>query len=902
MTDLKLKILIVDDEVDFANQLTSLVVPRYAAVVAHSAEEALPLIRKYSSELVCIISDYMMSDMNGMDLRREMLKEYKDIPFILLSGHISREDALAAIDAKISAFESKPFDEVRFSSLIIRIASERESSIQERIALEQTFIEEATGICEELEPLIMSLESFPSDMEAINTIFRLVHTIKGSSGVLESTHIRSYVHRYEDLLAKLKSGQMTASPEIVSVLLQGCDVVGQMISHLRAGTPWRQNIEQLVKTFDVSTGGAQVRDQAATADVVKSPGVARGNAAKESVSVPTFMLDEFMEQSGEITVIRNMVNKLVRVIEKEQPGNKSIQHLSELLDEMHKINSGIQNHLSEVRKVSCSKVFRPLPRIVRDTAAALAKKVNLSILGEETRIDTSIAKVLTDSMTHIVRNSLDHGIETPESRKAKGKSAEGVIKIRTREQNDEIIVTIEDDGAGLSTDRIKKKALEKSLYTESQLAEMTEKQIFDLIFESGFSTAEKVTDVSGRGVGMDMVRSSVQSLRGSIDIESVPGQGTKFHLHIPVPKSVLIIDSLSVVAANMSFAIPQERITRLISLDAPRAAKSIHPLQGGFAFQFEGNLIPILDLGGVLKLRPRDSISYLDLEEVNLLVIRVSEGYFALFVDRILESEEIVVKSPGKHLESLKVYMGATFMADGNVGLILDIDGLAAVADASALSSVAPSQTKTLVNSVAAAVCTSDYLVFELYCNGKFAVPLEHVHRLEEIPRDALQNIGDRLVAIYRERVIPLIDLSTEVGLALKNKAEMDIQDPVGVFIIQVDGRHVGFMIRSICDIAAVLPDKIYDLSDRPQIGGTLEIGGDIVSVVQLDVILRNHSLGGLLAEGGIGEMQFGPGHAPNELSTDFSPPVKTAVGDDLTTKTAQAEEIGEDGQGWGVF
>lgn len=902
MSATKLKVLIVDDEVEFSDQLTYMVEPRYTALTAQSAEQALPLIREHASELVCIICDYMMHDMNGMDLRRQLLKDYKDIPFILMSGHISREDALAAIDVKISAFESKPFDEQRFSSLVTRIASERESTIQERILLEQTFIEEASGICEDLEPLIMSLETNPSDMEAINTVFRLVHTIKGSSGVLESSHIRRYVHRYEDLLAKIKSGQVTASPDIVSILLQGFDVVAQMVFHLKSGTAWQQNVDDLVGIFDVASQGAVSKEPSDKVASVKSSLGLRANTTKESVSVPTAMLDEFMEQSGEITVIRNMVNKLVRVIEKEQPGNRSIQHLSELLDEMHKINGVIQGHLSEVRKVSCTKVFRPLPRIVRDTAAALGKKVLLTISGEDTRVDTSIAKVLSDSMTHIVRNSLDHGIEMPEKRTAKGKKADGSITIVTREQNDEIIVTIEDDGAGLNTERIKRKALEKGLISESGLAEMTEKQVFGLIFESGFSTAEKITDVSGRGVGMDMVRSSVHSLRGVIDIESVPDQGTKFHLHIPIPKSVLIIDSLSVVAASQFFAIPQERITRLICIDGPKASKLIHALQGGFSFQFEGKLIPIVDLGAVLKLRPRDSIDYLELEAINLLVIRVSDGYFALFVDSILDSEEIVVKSAGKHLELLKVYMGATFMADGNVGLILDTDGLAAIAEVSTLNAKVANSTATNARLTAAPVIAADYLVFELYCRGKFAVPLQLIHRLEELPRAMLQSAGGRVVAIYREKVIPMIDLSIELGLGEKNLSAAEHQDPLSVFIVQIEQRFIGFIIRSVCDIASVMPDKVFDLSDRPQIAGTLEVSDAIVSVVNLAEILRNQNLGELVKGGCINDMRCGPGLDKREEIANSLSHVDRVSGENTVVEVECADKPDEAAQGWGLF
>ena len=284
-----------------------------------------------------------------------------------------------------------------------------------------------------------------------------------------------------------------------------------MIAGLRKGEEWTQNVEDLAKIFDIKSGAPQ----AAQADAGQgAAGPARADAAKDTVNVPAVMLDEFMELSGEITVIRNMVNKLVRVIEKETPGNKNVQHLGELLDEMHKINSGMQGRLIETRKVALSKVFRPLPRTVRDTARALGKTINLKIEGDSIRVDTALAQALSDSLVHIVRNSLDHGIEPKEKRLERKKNPEGTIIIRAREVGEDVIVSIQDDGGGLDTSRIKKKAVERGLYTASEIEQLSISKIYSLIFESGFSTAQQVTDVSGRGVGMDMVRSSIQKVKG----------------------------------------------------------------------------------------------------------------------------------------------------------------------------------------------------------------------------------------------------------------------------------------------------------------------------------------------------------------------------------------------------
>lgn len=891
MSETKLKVLLVDDESELVEIMSAFLDDHYIVMRAYSAEEALPLVSIHANELACIISDFQMKKMTGLAFRHEMLETYKDIPFILLSGRISRDDALAGIDARISAFESKPFDNSRLLDLVQRVARDREQSIRERIMLEQTFIEEASAICDELEPLIMSLETTPNDIENLNTIFRLVHTIKGSSGVLETTHVRMYVHKYEDLLSKLKKSQLIATPDIVSILLEGFDVVNRMIAHLRSGAVWEQDVEELAQIFDIGTK-VEAKERASVESGFVSAAVPVRSNAKETVAVPTAMLDQFMEQSGEITVIRNMVNKLVRVIEKEQPGNRNIQQLGELLDEMHKINGGMQGRISETRKVPCSKVFRSLPRIVRDTAGALGKKVTLTIQGDETRIDTAIAKVLSDSMTHIVRNSLDHGIEMPDRRSAKGKLPEGRIQITAVEQKDEIIVTIADDGAGLNLDRIRKKAIERGLYKEEDLAGLPDKKIFGLIFESGFSTAEKITDVSGRGVGMDMVRSAVESLRGTIDIESTPDHGTKFHLHLPVPKSVLIINSLSVIAEELSFAVPQDRITRLIRFDGVRALDFVHELQGGFAIQFEGELIPVVDLAAVLNLRPHGTVRFQDRDSVNLLIINTANGFYALLVDGILDSEEIVVKSAGKHLLKMKVYLGATFMADGNVGLILNTDGIAEVARVGTQLQVSAETKESFAKDLARFVPATEYLVFRLFAEGKFAVPLRVVHRLEEIRGVSIQRSGQRLVAIYREQIVPLIDLSRAVATASAEEIDFHGQESVSIFVVSNEDHYIGFIIKSICDIAAVPQDKSYNMSDRPQISGTLDVSGEVVSAIDLNYVATSHKLS--LTTNPINrDIKSGPAAIMEK------PPMAAVSGERPAAHVVSKEE---ESQGWGLF
>ncbi len=439
--------------------------------------------------------------------------------------------------------------------------SDRIAQIEERISLEQAFIEEANALVEEVEPLILSLEQNPGNVEALNIVFRNIHTIKGSSGFFDSNPIPEFLHCFEDVLSKMKSGKFPVSPAYVTVMLKALDVTRQMLDALRSHVQWEGSISEAIKMFDVEAEAALAdspesapaidsgRDLARDLDETKA-----GMKTREAIQVPVQMLDEFMELSGEITVIRNMVNKLVRVIEKETPGNRNVSLLGELLDEMHKINSSVQGRLTELRKVPAGKILKPLPRAVRELSKSLGKQIELKLDGEGLRLDTAVAQVLGESLVHLVRNAMDHGIELPSDRLASGKSAKGCLEVLLREDGEEVFAVVRDDGWGIDTAKIKKQLLAGGKILESEVLGFSEVRLHSMIFEPGFSTAAQVTGISGRGVGLDMVKSSVEKLGGRIEIESKWKVGTSFTLRLPIPKSVLIVSSLLVQAERPGFS------------------------------------------------------------------------------------------------------------------------------------------------------------------------------------------------------------------------------------------------------------------------------------------------------------------------------------------------------------
>jgi two-component system chemotaxis sensor kinase CheA len=666
----KMKVLIVDDDADFRAVVRDILEMKtpYEVIDADGGAKALILLKEHSSNIICVISDYKMPEMNGFELREKMMDEYANrekmmdeyanIPTVILSGYVTREMAISGVETKISAFISKPVESKELLDTLEKQSKNRVDEIEEREILEQSFIEESQSIIEELEPLILGLESNPSDLDLLNTIFRLVHTVKGASGVLDNPLITSYLHKYEDLLQKLKSQALSATPEIVTILLNGFDGMSSLIDAVGAKREPEFSIEDSIRSFEAAAAGkvdsTHSQDaQAATADKVK-----KSSSKKEAqITIQTALLDEFLEQSGEIMVIRNMINKLVMTIEKKLPGEEATIMLSDLLEEMHKINSVMQSMIVDLRKVPMNKVLKTIPRAVRDVARMLGKKVDLQFKGDDLRIDNTIGKVLSESLIHLVRNAVDHGLEMPDVRREAGKHEEGKVLISSYLDGEDVIVELSDDGGGINPENIKKK-LRSIGYSEEAIRVMPEAKLFSMIFDSGFSTAAEVTNVSGRGVGLDMVRASIEDIGGRIDTLSDYGKGTTFKLVLPIPKSVLIISSMLVEVGGDTFLLPQDDVLRLIQVPQDQLDDHLVEVEGGTLLSVENRLLPIVSARKILGFEdaPRSS-SY--------VVVRTSEnGDFAFEVDKVLDAEDVVVKKAGKYMNHLEIYKGATFMGE----------------------------------------------------------------------------------------------------------------------------------------------------------------------------------------------------------------------------------------------
>ena len=546
MANFDLKILCVDDEPSILALYESTIKEDgFTPILCSDPLQAVNIYKEQQSSILLVISDYQMPQMTGFEFRKAVMVEDQSIPFIVVSSYVSKDMALAALNLKIEAFYDKPVLDADLSKIIEKYAKSRMELIRESQVLESVFIEEASTILDEMDSVLLALDHDRSSQEKINLIFRGAHTIKGSSGVLSSDVITRYVHKYEDIISAVKKGQTEFTDSIYEILLKGYDRIKELVSAAGEKKLANYRLDALLPELEVDKNSTKKEGPKKT-DTPAAQTVAAGpvQKAKDTISVPISMLEQLSSCSGEITVIRNMVNKLVKGLELQYVGNRDIQNLGELLEEMHKINGTIQTHITDLRKVPLTGVLKPIPRIIRDLAKDLNKSIDLVIEGDKLRVDNALATVCSNSLVHLVRNSADHGIESLAVRRELGKPESGTINIKCKEVGEEVQISIQDDGKGIDPKMIRNKAIEKGIHTAQQLSEMNEQQILGIIFASGFSTAAKVTDVSGRGVGMDMVRSSVEAVGGQIHIESKPGKGSTFLLKLPIPKSVLIITAL----------------------------------------------------------------------------------------------------------------------------------------------------------------------------------------------------------------------------------------------------------------------------------------------------------------------------------------------------------------------
>ncbi|MCE3225198.1 MAG: cheA [Nitrospira sp.] len=609
------------------------------------------------------------------------------------------------------------------------------------------FLTESNEMLEVLDQRFVTLESDPNNTDLLNEIFRAMHSMKGSAGFLGFNHLVNVAHRGENILNKLRQGDMAVSPAIISVILETVDVIKAIMTDIReTGTDSHVATDAIAATLDGIING-QTSPSMPSAEVPAQPHAQPGSAEETTTSpaaptaaaqpaptlgeilvneglaskdqvldalnaqqhqpdpktplgeillqakaiteraldqalhkqekqpkpaeedatirVETKRLDSVMNLVGELVLGRNRLIKIGTQLEQNHESDPQVRVLSETLAQLNLVTTDLQLAVMKTRMLPIKKVFAKLPRMVRDLSQKLNKQVRLEMRGEETELDKSVADEIGDPLVHLVRNAIDHGIETPAERQAKGKTGEGQLTIAASQEGNSIVIRINDDGRGIPVDKIKAKALAKGLISEAELATMEHREVLNLIFLPGFSTAEQVTDVSGRGVGMDVVRTNIRKINGSVDLESELGKGSQIIIKLPL--TIAIIQALMVEVEQSIFAIPLSTV-----IEAVRISRSdIKTINGREVLHLRDRVLPLIRLAQEFDI-PTNS----ERERFYVVVAALGDRRVGVVVDELRSQEEVVIKSIWDYLETVKGVSGATITGEGKVVLILDTSEL----------------------------------------------------------------------------------------------------------------------------------------------------------------------------------------------------------------------------------
>lgn len=730
------------------------------------------------------------------------------------------------------------------------------------------FLVESHENLDQLDRDLVELERHPDSRDLLASIFRTIHTIKGTSGFLAFGQLEAVTHVGENLLARLRDGKMTMSPSTTDALLSMVDCVRALLAAIeRDGTENGVEIADVVERITAILEGREVpqpepvaseapaapaatdaespaepvapvaaeaaKEPAAPAPVAaqKAPATpepvreapheeepGRRAVAESSIRVDVEVLDALMRQVGELVLTRNQI-VLQASGQQDLAFARSAQRLSLIATEL-------QEGVMKTRMQPIDHLWAKLPRVVRDLGAACGKKVELVMVGRETELDRSLLESVKDPLTHLVRNAVDHGLESSEDRVAAGKSASGLVTLRAYHEGGQVVVEVCDDGAGIDPDRIAAKAVDKGVVTQAQVAQMSSTDLLQLIFTPGFSTAAAVTNVSGRGVGMDVVKTNIEAIGGTIEIESVLGRGTTCRLRIPL--TLAIVPALTVECSGDTYAIGQVSLLELVALDEDKAASAIEDFNGAAVYRLRGNLLPLVNLADVLGVESDRSDGH-----VLIAVLQAEGRRFGLVIDRVVSTEDIVVKPLTAQIKALGTYSGATILGDGRVALILDVQALARRAlNAEMLERAADAA------DVGGTTAEPNRLLVAAVGDGRqVALELSAVTRLERIPRDAVETIGSREVVQYRGDVLPLLRLGQHLGVA-PSYSDAPVDDDLVVIIHSSQGRSLAICVEEIVDIVDEDTEVDEAITDRGLLGSVL-VRDRIVEVLDVrDAVL----------------------------------------------------------------
>jgi two-component system chemotaxis sensor kinase CheA len=685
--------------------------------------------------------------------------------------------------------------------------------------LTKEFIAESQEGLDRMEQCLTELEARPGDTELLGEIFRAVHTIKGTTGFLGFDRLEKLAHAGEHLLGSLRDGRLAVSSDLISGLLRLMDGLrailalieetggegtrsgdedGELIAELAllngAMPPEEIKPELLHAVVDAGesdVASAPVASKAPGASAPNSPhptGERNATGNDKTLRIDVDVLNRMMNLVGELVLTRNQMLQ----------SDKSAANFPELARRLDSVTADLRETVMQARMQPVGNLFGKFPRMVRDLARTCGRNVRVEFTGQETGLDKSLLEAIKVPLTHAVRNAVDHGIEAPSVRVLAGKSAEGCVRLKAFHQSGSVVIEVADDGAGIPMERVLEKAIERNLITAEQGAEMSEREVLQLIFLPGFSTAAAVTTVSGRGVGMDVVRANVEKVGGSVEVESRRGEGTTLRLRVPL--TLAIVPSLIVRCGGQYFALPQSALVELVDIPKQEFAQLVQRIGSAELYRLREHLLPMIWLDRLLGLEenaPETSHGHY------MAVLEADGCRYGLVVDELMSPEEIVVKPLSPVLREIGLFSGATVLGNGTLALILDVGAAAARAG------VKPTEEEDVQLGGGEAATQENagesFLIFEDRDRERTALPLEMVERIESVPLDRIEYAGGRPMLQYRGEPLPLRD-EGNVLPDLETEKQRG-QETLATILICDDrssggARRVGVVVRQVLDVS----------------------------------------------------------------------------------------------------
>lgn len=706
----------------------------------------------------------------------------------------------------------------------------------------QEFIAETVEGIQKIDIELVELERNPENHELLGNIFRIMHTIKGTCGFLGLNKLASIAHAGENIMDKIRNKIIPADDANISLVLEAIDAIKTVVEYIQekevepetdystlinklnkiADTEIKINPQELVNlevnipseqaVSDISANNQEkvLEEQKIKEENVKDLHQNKLDSSSQTIRVHVNVLENLMQIISELVLNRNQLIQLDRTI-RDNRFTSAIQRLTA-------ITTSLQENVMETRMQPISNAWLKLPRLVRDLAKDLNKKINLVMIGKETELDRQLIESIKDPIMHMVRNSADHGIESPAERKSLGKSEEGTITLKAYHQGGHIVIELSDDGKGLDIKKIKAKALKNKLATAKELDSMTDAQVNQFVFRAGFSTSEIVTSVSGRGVGMDVVKNNIDRIRGTVDLKTIEGKGAFFTIKIPLTLAIMPI--LVIESCGQKFGLPQINILEMVKTGEGSEHK-IEEINDNKLLRLRNSLLPLVSFSDILQVEDKQGKK----KEQYIVICEVNSNNFGLIVDKIFDTEEIVLKPVSSLLKSISLYSGNTLLGNGDVIMIVDPSGIIKYINYNDKSEHMQiiSEDQSVKDSEGK---PSSFLILKAGSSLK-AVALELVSRLEEIDLSKIETTNGKKVIQYRDSLMYLTNLDPNYQLIKEGK------QPV---VVVAGGEHVlGLIVEEILDIVEENIENNSSLEESDL--SAIVLGGKTMDIVDVSVI-----------------------------------------------------------------